>query len=48
MTRTIYEAPGLADILLKGNGGLDQLEDGDRLHDVRAAGPASPPASTET
>jgi len=31
MTRTIYETPGLADILLRGNAGLDALNDADRL-----------------
>ena len=30
-TRTIYETPGLADILLRGNAGLDALNDADRL-----------------
>jgi len=31
MTRTIYETPGLAEILLAGNHGLGRLQDGDRL-----------------
>lgn len=31
MTRTIYETPGLADILLSGNKGLEHLKEADRL-----------------